>query len=200
MAPMLQAEDEPAAARADAAILAASVADPQAFAVLFERHFTVIHRWLHRRVGAPLAEDLAAETFTRAFDRRARFDASISADARPWLFGIAANLVHDHRRSELRRLRALARAERWEAATGDDLSAGAVARADAAALGPAVAAALGDLRAPERDALLLVAWAGLEYEEVARAMGVPVGTVRSRLHRARARLRTALGEQEDTDR
>lgn len=199
MAPMLQAEDEPAAVRdgADAAILAASLSDPQAFAAVFERHFTAIHRWLHRRVGAPLAEDLAAETFTRAFDRRARFDASISDDARPWLFGIAANLVHDHRRSELRRLRALARAERWEAVIESDPSAGAVARADAAALGPAVAAALAGLRAPERDALLLVAWAGLEYEEVARATGVPVGTVRSRLHRARARLRAAL---EETDR
>jgi RNA polymerase sigma factor (sigma-70 family) len=200
MAPMLQAEDEPAAVDADAAILAASLSDPQAFAVLFERHFTAIHRWLHRRVGAPLAEDLAAETFTRAFDRRARFDASISPDARPWLFGIAANLVHDHRRSELRRLRALARAERWEASTGDDPAAGAVARADAAALGPAVAAALAGLRAPERNALLLVAWAGLDYEEVARATGVPIGTVRSRLHRARVRLRTALGEREEADR
>jgi RNA polymerase sigma factor (sigma-70 family) len=197
MAPMLQTANEPAAVGPDAAILAASVADPQAFAALFERHFTVIHRWLHRRVGAPLAEDLAAETFTRAFDRRATFDATLSADARPWLFGIAANLVHDHRRTELRRLRALARAERWEpGGGGDDVAAGAVARADAAALGPAVAAALADLRAPERDVLLLVAWAGLEYDEVARATGVPIGTVRSRLHRARRRLRDALDLEE----
>jgi RNA polymerase sigma factor (sigma-70 family) len=195
MALMLQAERDPAAVPADAAILAASVGDPQAFAVLFERHFAAIHRWLHRRVGAPLAEDLAAETFTRAFDRRATFDGRY-ADARPWLFGIAANLVHDHRRSELRRLRALARAERWEAGA-EDVATGAVARADAAALGPAVAAALAELRDEERDVLLLVAWAGLEYDEVARATGVPVGTVRSRLHRARRRLRAALGEKED---
>jgi RNA polymerase sigma factor (sigma-70 family) len=196
MAPMLQAEHDPAAAGPDAAILAASVADPQAFAALFERHFTIIHRWLHRRVGPPLAEDLAAETFTRAFDRSATFDATVSADARPWLFGIASNLVHDHRRTELRRLRALARAERWEPGA-DDVAAGAVARADAAALGPAVAAALADLRAPERDVLLLVAWAGLEYDEVARATGVPIGTVRSRLHRARRRLRDALDTEEE---
>lgn len=201
MAPMLQAEHDPAMAdpRPDAAIVAASLADPQAFAALFERHFAAIHRWLHRRVGAPLAEDLAAETFTRAFDRRASFDATLAAAghhaARPWLFGIAAHLVHDHRRTELRRLRALARAERWEPVAPQEADR-AVARADAAALGPAVAAALAGLRAPERDVLLLVAWAGLEYDEVATATGVPIGTVRSRLHRARRRLRDALGDHE----
>jgi RNA polymerase sigma-70 factor (ECF subfamily) len=191
MALMLHAQREDAAAPTDAAILAASLADPQAFSALFERHFSAIHRWLRRRVGEPLAEDLAAETFTRAFDRRERFDGDAYASARPWLFGIAAHLVHDHQRSELRRLRALARAERWEA-SGEDMASAAVGRADAAAAGPAVAAALAALRAEERDVLLLVAWAGLEYEEVARATGVPVGTVRSRLHRARRRLRDAL--------
>jgi RNA polymerase sigma-70 factor (ECF subfamily) len=194
MAPMLHAAHDRAEVPADAAILAASVADPQAFAALFERHFAAIHRWLHRRVGAPLAEDLAAETFTRAFDRRATFDAAY-ADARPWLFGIAANLVHDHRRTELRRLGALARVQRWESGS-EDVATGAVARADAAVAGPAVAAALAELRSEERDVLLLVAWAGLEYDEAARATGVPIGTVRSRLHRARRRLQAALGEVE----
>ncbi|MET0601603.1 MAG: sigma factor, partial [Baekduia sp.] len=103
MASMLSAEGAAPAVRSDAAIIAASIGDPQAFTLLFERHFAAIDRWLHRRVGAPLAEDLAAETFTRAFDHRERFDRSY-ADARPWLFGIAANLVHDHQRAELRRL------------------------------------------------------------------------------------------------
>ena len=190
MASMLSAEGAAPAVRSDAAIIAASIGDPQAFTLLFERHFAAIDRWLHRRVGAPLAEDLAAETFTRAFDHRERFDRSY-ADARPWLFGIAANLVHDHQRAELRRLRALARVERWEAGS-EDLAAGAVARADAAVAGPAVAAALARLRSEERDVLLLVAWAGLEYEEVATATGVPIGTVRSRLHRARRALRAEL--------
>ncbi|HEY4096199.1 MAG TPA: RNA polymerase sigma factor [Baekduia sp.] len=193
---MLQADHDAPAQPTDATILAASVADPQAFTALFERHFARIHRWLHRRVGAPLAEDLAAETFTRAFDRRDRFDGAY-ADARPWLFGIASHLVHDHQRAELRRLRALARVRRWEPG-GDDLTAGAVARVDAAAAGPAVAAALAGLRAEERDVLLLVAWADLEYEEVARATGVPIGTVRSRLHRARTHLRAALDLPEGT--
>ncbi|HMJ36846.1 MAG TPA: RNA polymerase sigma factor [Baekduia sp.] len=193
---MLQADHDAAAQPSDAAILAASVGDPHAFTALFERHFARIHGWLHRRVGAPLAEDLAAETFTRAFDQRERFDGAY-ADARPWLFGIAARLVHDHHRAELRRLRALARVECWEA-VGDDVAAGAVARADAAAAGPAVAAALAALRDEERDVLLLVAWAGLEYDEVARATGVPIGTVRSRLHRARRRLRATLELPEET--
>jgi RNA polymerase sigma factor (sigma-70 family) len=198
MALMLHADRGAPAQPTDAAILTASVADPQAFTALFERHFDPIHRWLHRRVGAPLAEDLAAETFTRAFDRRDRFE-PLYEDARPWLFGIAANLVHDHHRAELRRLRALARAERWEAGA-DDPAAGAVARADAAAAGPALAAALADLRIEERDVLLLVAWAGLEYEEVARAVGVPIGTVRSRLHRARRHVRATLDRDEETTR
>jgi RNA polymerase sigma-70 factor (ECF subfamily) len=193
MARMLNVESASAAPPTDAAILAASLDDPRAFSALFERHFGAVHRWLHRRVGAPLAEDLAAETFTRAFDRRARFDMAYE-DARPWLFGIAANLVHDHRRAELRRLRALARAGRLE--RGDeDLSAGAVARADAAAAGPRLAAALAELRAEERDVVLLVAWAGLAYDEIARATGVPVGTVRSRLHRARRALRDKLEDE-----
>jgi RNA polymerase sigma factor (sigma-70 family) len=199
MASMLNAEGAAAAVRSDAAIIAASLGDPQAFTELFKRHFAAIDRWLHRRVGAPLAEDLAAETFTRAFDHRGRFDQSY-ADARPWLFGIAANLVHDHRRTELRRLRALARVERWEAGPSEDLAARAVARADARAAGPAVAAALARLRSEERDVLLLVAWAGLEYEEVAIATGVPIGTVRSRLHRARQALRAELEGGGDDDR
>jgi RNA polymerase sigma-70 factor (ECF subfamily) len=197
MASMLQGDRAAATEPTDAAILAASVGDPQAFTSLFERHFARIHRWLQRRVGAPLAEDLAAETFTRAFDRRARFDVAYD-DARPWLFGIAANLVHDHQRAELRRLRALARVARWEAG-GEDVAAGAVARADAAVAGPAVAAALAALRAEERDVVLLVAWAGLDYEEVARATGVPIGTVRSRLHRARGHLRAALDQDTTED-
>jgi RNA polymerase sigma-70 factor (ECF subfamily) len=184
--------------RTDAAIIARSLEEPDAFSALFERHFAPVHRWLHRRVGGQLAEDLAAETFTRAFDRRGRFDTT-RADAAPWLFGIANNLVHDHRRSELRRLRALARTQA-AAGMAEDLATRAAARVDAAASGPALAAALAGLREQERDVVLLVAWAALEYDDVARALGVPVGTVRSRLHRARRALRAALNDEEDAGR
>jgi RNA polymerase sigma factor (sigma-70 family) len=178
------------AAATDAEILAASLHEPSAFAAVFDRHFPAIHGWMRRRVGASLADDLAAETFTRAFDARDRFDPG-RADARPWLFGIAAHLVADHRRAEVRRLRAIARTDPGEL-IAEDQEAATLARADAATLGPALAAALAGLRSQERDALLLAAWADLDYEQIAQATGVPVGTVRSRLHRARRHLRAAL--------
>jgi RNA polymerase sigma factor (sigma-70 family) len=178
------------AASTDAEVLAASIDEPSAFAAVFDRHFPAIHGWLRRRVGASLADDLAAETFTRAFDARHRFDPG-RAGARPWLFGIAAHLVADHRRAEVRRLGAVARPDPGELIT-EDQEAATLARADAATLGPALAAALAGLRSQERDALLLAAWADLDYEQIAQATGVPVGTVRSRLHRARRHLRAAL--------
>ncbi|HZV73907.1 MAG TPA: sigma factor [Conexibacter sp.] len=83
--------------------------DPRAFAELFDRHYDLIAGWLRRRVERAPADELAAETFLQAFDARARYDAT-RADARPWLFGIAANLLRRHRRAEERRLRAYARA------------------------------------------------------------------------------------------
>jgi RNA polymerase sigma factor (sigma-70 family) len=185
----------PAVAATDAELLAASLADPHAFTAVFDRHFAAIHGWLRRRVGASLADDLAAETFTRAFDVRERFDPT-RAEARPWLYGIAANLVADHRRAEVRRLRAVARTDPGEL-IADDEAAETLARADAATLGPALATALADLRSQERDVLLLAAWADLDYEQIALATGVPVGTVRSRLHRVRRRLRDALADTID---
>ena len=76
----------------DAQAIGASLADPEAFAVLFDRHFDAIHGYAQRRVGPDLADEIAAETFTRAFDRRRRYDSSRD-DARPWLLGIATNLL-----------------------------------------------------------------------------------------------------------
>jgi RNA polymerase sigma factor (sigma-70 family) len=173
----------------DAEVIAASAADPHAFATVFDRHFDAVHRYLRARLGPFLADDLAAETFTRAFDARRRFDPSY-ADSRPWLFAIATNLVREHRRAEVRRLKALCRLDpRAQAATDEDA---AIARLDAAAGGRELAAALASLRPKDRDALLLIAWADLTYEEASHAAGVPVGTIRSRVHRARAVVRHAL--------
>jgi RNA polymerase sigma factor (sigma-70 family) len=177
----------------DGEVIADSVRDPDVFVALFERHFRELHRYLARRVGSEPADDLAAEAFAEAFRVRARYR-PLTPDARPWLYGIAANLLYKHRRGEARRLRALARTPP-EAAHDDD---GALDRVSAAALAPRVAAALRGLNARDREVLLLFAWAELGYAEIAAALAIPIGTVRSRLSRARAQVRRELGEDDDS--
>jgi RNA polymerase sigma-70 factor (ECF subfamily) len=173
----------------DADVIAASRIDAACFGEIFDRYFADIARYFARRVGQAIADDLAAETFVIAFRDRARYD-SAAADARPWLFGIAANLARRHWRSERRRLRAYAR-------TGVDplgrLDTDEIdRRLDALSSGPALAQALAEMRHSDREILLLFAWAELSYEEIAVALSIPVGTVRSRLSRARARVRELL--------
>ena len=176
---------------ADTTAIAASLTSPAAFAAVFDRHYSAVHRYLARRVGQALADDLASETFTVAFDARARYDAG-RPDAGPWhCDGIATNLLRHHRRAEARRIRAYARLERGSQAAGDH---GVVdAQLDAMAAAPALADALSRIPDRDRDALLLLAWADLTYDEIAAALGIPIGTVRSRIHRARGRLRELLG-------
>ncbi len=178
-------------AGSDAQIIAASRVEPLVFAAVFDRHYDAVHRYLARRVGLDLADDLAAETFTTAFDVRRRYDTA-RPDARPWLFGIATNLLRHHHRGEARRLRAYARLDR--PADPDGGFGGVEARLDAGRAGPAIADALTRLSAGDRDVLLLSAWADLRYEEIAVALRIPIGTVRSRLHRARRRVRELLGD------
>ncbi len=173
----------------DAALIAASIDTPVAFAALFDRHYDFVHRYLGRRVGLDIADDLASETFTTAFRVRARYDLAHD-DARPWLLGIATNLVRHHRRAEVRRLRAYERLE-VERAEGID-EALVAARVDAAAERPRIAWALARIPDGDRDALLLLAWADLTYAEIAIALDIPIGTVRSRIHRASRRLRELL--------
>jgi len=175
----------------DADALAASRSDPQAFVQVFDRHFDGIHRYLRRRVGTWLADDLAAATFTEAFATRGRYDERRS-DARPWLYGIAINLLSHHYRDEERELRAYAR-------TGVDPVAPDEPRLVLESAHPDrdLAEALADLRDEERETLLLYAWAELSYAEIAEALAVPIGTVRSRLSRARQAMREVLtGEEE----
>lgn len=174
---------------ADAALIAASLDTPVAFAAVFDRHYDVVHRYLGRRVGLDIADDLASETFTTAFRVRARYDLAY-ADARPWLLGIATNLVRHHRRAEVRRLRAYAHLE--VARAGGIEEDAVAARADAAVERPRIAHALARIPDADRDALLLLAWADLTYAEIASALDIPIGTVRSRIHRARHRLRELL--------
>jgi RNA polymerase sigma-70 factor (ECF subfamily) len=181
----------------DAAVIAASLHDPEAFAVLFDRYADDIHRYAAARLGTQAADDVMAETFVAAFQRRRRYDLE-RPRARPWLYGIATNLIARHRRTEARRLRALTRLAPEDAATGEPLADRVSDRVSAQASRAALAAALAGLPRRYRDTLLVVAWGGLDYAEAADALGVPVGTVRSRLHRARARLRTVLGGTDPT--
>ena len=170
----------------DADALRASRSDPRAFVLIFERHFEAVHRYLRRRVPAELADELAAETFVRAFESRGRFRPE-RADARPWLYGIATNLLRQHFRREERALRAYGR-------TGVDPCPSPAGELDPA--GPNVARALAELTDGERDVVFLFVWGDLAYDEIAEALGVPLGTVRSRLHRARAKLRELLGSEQ----
>jgi len=173
----------------DAAVIRASVCEPDRFASLFDRHAQHIHRYLARRVGRQAADDLVAETFLVAFGKRGAYDPGFR-DARPWLYGIATNLVGRHRREEVRQFRLS------QAASPDpvhhDYAERTVVNLTARSVRAALTEALSGLAEPDRDVLLLIAWEQLSYDEVARALGIPVGTVRSRLHRARTKIRQAL--------
>jgi RNA polymerase sigma-70 factor (ECF subfamily) len=143
-----------------------------------------------RRIGRGLAEDVVAETFLVAFRRRASYDAG-HTDARPWLYGIATNLIRRHRRDEVRALRALARTG-IDPVMAESFADRVEERVAAAEISAALASALARLDTGQRDVLLLIAWAELTVDRVAEVLGIPPGTARSRLNRARTKIRTAL--------
>lgn len=173
----------------DAAAIQSSVSDPAAFATIFDRHAGTIYRFLARRVEPAEADGLLGDVFRIAFERRGSFDQERSS-ARPWLYGIATNVVARHRRSEHRRLRAMARLASRPVLEPHDLVGDRVSEAlDADEAWTRLVEIIDDLPAEERDALLLYAWEDLSYNDIAAAMDVPVGTIRSRLNRARRRLR-----------
>jgi RNA polymerase sigma factor (sigma-70 family) len=181
--------------RTDAEVIARSCTSPAAFGQLFDRHATTMFRYFVRRVGPDDADSLLGELFRIAFEKRAGFDTD-RTEARPWLYGIASNLLARHRHGEARRLDATARLVNTSTAA-PDLFSEVDARLDASRLWADVAAAIATLPQGERDALLLFAWEGMTYEQIAGALDVPVGTVRSRLNRARGRLRELVGENEE---
>ena len=169
----------------DAQLIRASLRDPNVFHDVFERHHDAVRRYLQRRAGADAGEELAAQTFEEAFRNRSRFDAAFT-DARPWLMGIATNLLRHHYRAEAARLRVLERAARMAPTVGvDDPDA----RIDAGIAARVLARRLQEMSQGERDIVLLYAWADLTYAEIALALDLPIGTVRSRFHRIRGRLR-----------
>ena len=167
----------------DGAVFARSVTDPEVFTIIFDRHYRAVYGYLARRVGRAIADDLAAETFIVAFERRSTYRPD-SVRALPWLLGIAVNVLAHQRRSEARQLRALAAAGSREATSEVEASPGSMP--------DRLVAGLEQLDDRDREALLLYAWAELTYAEIADALEIPVGTVRSRLSRARRKLREAL--------
>jgi RNA polymerase sigma factor (sigma-70 family) len=177
--------------RSDGAIIEQSLREPEQFAAIFDRYYNMIHGYTARRLGPGLADDVAAETFLIAFSAREKYDLS-RPEAKPWLYGIASNLISRHVRAEIRQYRALARACIPDEAGGDPDRI--EARLDAQALRKTLAAVLADIPRRDRDVLLLVAWAGLTSAEAGRGLGIPAGTARSRLHRARKRVQDALSQ------
>ncbi|WP_436759122.1 RNA polymerase sigma factor [Streptosporangium sp. V21-05] len=176
----------------DATIIERSLNEPEAFAVLFDRHAPLLHRYVTRRLGPGEAEDVVADTFLAAFQRRGVYDRGRS-DARPWLYGIASNVIGKRRRTETNLYRAYIRsgvhpAEIPGLQVEDGINTLAVNR-------PLARALLG-LKRADRDVLLLVAWAELSYQEVADALAIPPGTVASRLNRARLQIRQVLNQEE----
>lgn len=175
-------------------LLLAAQRDPDAFGAIFDRHFDALFRFAAHRIGRQAAEDVAAETFVRALGavRRAH---TTDGSLRAWLYAIAGNLIRDDLRSRARagrvddRLRNQVRTAPQVARPGMDVGDGP---------DPELLEAVRALRIEEQEVLLLHAWAELSYEEIAVATGVAVGTVRSRLSRARVQLRAALPEHGPT--
>lgn len=160
---------------------------PDDVAGLFDRYGAELLRYCASRVGSSIAEDIVADTFLIVYERRHRL---AEGPARAWLYGIATNLLRRHRRTETRALRTLAR-------TGHDphvhdFADRAVDRVDASSLSRELAAVLARLPGRQRDVLLLYALADLDYESIARTLGIPLGSVQSALHRARTKVRAAV--------
>lgn len=183
----------------DNEVIKRSLSEPAVFETLYSRHATSVFRYVAQRLGDHAADDVMSETFLVAFERRARFDGTVQ-NARPWLLGIATRLMRKHVRLE---------ATAWKGVSADlaaqiapDFIDLAGARIDAERLAHRLTKALRRLPAADRDTLLLYAWGDLDYASIAVAMQVPIGTVRSRLNRARRHLRRAAGittTEQETD-
>lgn len=168
----------------DSDIISRSLAEPELFAQIFTRHASAIGGYTRRRLGLDAVDDVLSETFLVAFRKRATFDGNAES-ARPWLLGIATRVMHRHRRVEERQWLASAAEPPHSVASHEESSD---ARLDASSavrdLGPRIAA----LSPKERDVLLLYAWGDLTYEQIADALRMPIGTVRSKLSRVRRKL------------
>lgn len=160
--------------------------DHDAFGELFDAYARSVYNHAFRLTGEwTVAEDVVSLTFLDAWRLRERLDED-GGSPRPWLLGIATNITRNTRRAARRHAAAVARLPREEAA--GDFADEVAGRIDDAAQLALVRAALARLRRTEREVLALCVWSGLDYRAAAEALGVPVGTVRSRLSRARVKL------------
>jgi RNA polymerase sigma factor (sigma-70 family) len=185
-------EQEMAPLPTDGSVIAASLVEPERFAVIFDRHFATVFRFAQRRVGRDQAAEVAAEALARAFAKRGSFRRE-AVDALPWLLGIASKLILHERRRFVRYLAAVERASADVHTLDRDGDLGSVdRRLDAPADWARMRAALMTLSDTDRELLLLVTWDELSYEDAAAVLDLPIGTVRSKLHRAKARLRELL--------
>ena len=182
--------DAASSQRDDAREVELSLHDPARFGAIFDRYFGEIHGYAARRVGRDTADDIAAETFLTAFWARRRFDPG-RGTVKAWLYGIVTNHLSAYRRRELRGYRAMARS--GLSAPDEGHADRVVEQVAAGALRGSLAKALAELSGGEREVLLLVALGDLSNTDVAAALGVPYGTVASRLSRARTKLRMANG-------
>ena len=164
---------------------------PDLFATVFERHYEAVFGFAGAAVGVNQAADIASETFLRAFEFRQRYDQRYRS-ARPWLFGITANLIADHYRRRARQQRAYRRLS-GRIGLLDGFEEEADSRTDALAIAPVIDEALRSLRTEELSVVSLFVFEDFSYAEIAEALSIPEGTVRSRLSRARSRLRNQLG-------
>ncbi|MDP9864269.1 MULTISPECIES: RNA polymerase sigma factor [Streptosporangium] len=167
--------------------------DPELFTAVYDRYFRDIYLYAAGRLDVQVGEDIAAETFCVAFRDRERFDPG-RGGLRPWLFGIATNLMARHRRKEARHYRALARA--GDEPVADSHENRVLNSVAAERMKPQLAKALAALNRGERDVVTLVSLGQLSHQEVAEALGVSYGTVGSRLSRARKKLHNVI-DQED---
>ncbi|WP_405673177.1 RNA polymerase sigma factor [Streptomyces canus] len=163
--------------------------DPDAFAELYDQYTRSVYNHAFRLTADwSVAEDVMSATFMEAWRRRTSIEAD-GGSLRPWLLGIATNVARSHYRSNRRYRAAAGAAAAAGVAEVADHAEETAGRVDDRRRIAATLTALGSLRRPEREVLVLCLWEGLEYADAARALGIPVGTVRSRLSRARGRLR-----------
>lgn len=169
----------------DAEIISQSKTDdPVAFEALVHRHGRAVHAFMARRAGHQVADELSSEVWLRAYRGRSGYDVRW-VDARPWLYAIARNTLRSRWSSSLPLLGDLSGppVDPWDRV--DD-------RLDAKMRHSALASALREISEDDRDVLLLVAWEHLTPSEAATVLGIPQGTARSRLHRARTQLKRCL--------